>query len=104
MNSIVVVVVFRHSFQQARKFFGHLVTLRPKEPDVWLCLSVCCAMAEEFQECSVALQRAEVLVGDMDDMRIKFCRGEMIMMMMMMMMMLIGPALLSIMFHHLMAE
>jgi hypothetical protein len=33
-------------------------------------------MAEEFQECSAALQKAEVLVGDMDDMRIKFCRGE----------------------------
>lgn len=75
-HSIIIVVVSRHSFQQARKFFGHLVTLRPNEPDVWLCLSVCCAMAEEFQECSIALQRAEVLVGDMDDMRIKFCRGE----------------------------
>jgi len=34
-------------------------------------------MAEEFQECSVALQTAEALVGNMDDMRIKFCRGEM---------------------------
>jgi hypothetical protein len=33
-------------------------------------------MAEEFQECSAALQKAEVLVDDMDDMRIKFCRGE----------------------------
>jgi hypothetical protein len=59
---------------QARKYFGHLATLRHEDPDVLLCLSVCCAMAEEFEECSTALKRASALI-EQDDVRIKFCNG-----------------------------
>ena len=59
---------------QARKYFGHLATLRHEDADVWLCLSVCCAMAEEFDECSTALKRATNLI-EKDDVRIKFCQG-----------------------------
>lgn len=62
---------------QARKYFGHLATLRHDDPDVWLCLSVCCAMAEEFEECSTAIKRASTLI-EKDDVRIKFCHGEII--------------------------
>jgi len=65
----------RHSFQQARKYFGHLATLRQSDPDVWLCLGVCCAMAEEFVECSGALKTAVTLVPEgVDDVRVKFCQ------------------------------
>ena len=34
----------RHSFQQSRKYFGHLATLKSDDPDVWLGLSIACAM------------------------------------------------------------
>lgn len=67
----------RHSFQQARKYFGHLATLRHEDPDVLLCLSVCCAMAEEFEECSTALKRASSLIAN-NDVRIKFCNALML--------------------------
>lgn len=66
----------RHSFQQARKYFGHLATLRHDDPDVWICLSVCCAMAEEFDECSTALKRVTALL-DPEDIRLRFCRSLM---------------------------
>lgn len=67
----------RHSFQQARKFFGHLATLRHDDPDVWLCLSVCCAMAEEFVECATALKTAEgLIINSEHDLRVKFCHGK----------------------------
>jgi tetratricopeptide (TPR) repeat protein len=66
----------RHSFQQARKYFGHLATLRHDDPDVWICLSVCCAMAEEFDECSTALKRAATFL-DQEDIRLRFCRSLM---------------------------
>jgi hypothetical protein len=68
--------LYRHSFQQARKYFGHLATIRQDDADVWLCLSVCCAMAEEFSECATAIKTAQDLIGiDSDDVRIKFCKG-----------------------------
>ena len=54
----------RHSVQQARKYFGHLVTLRHDDADVWLCLSVYCAMTEEFDECNTASTRATVLIKE----------------------------------------
>jgi len=62
---------------QARKYFGHLATLRHEDADVWLCLSVCCAMAEEFEECSTALKRATNLIEKHEeDVRVKFCHGK----------------------------
>ena len=66
----------RHSFQQARKYFGHLTTLRHDDADVWLCLSVCCALTEVFDECNTASTRATVLikVGG-DDVRVTFCNA-----------------------------
>ena len=68
----------RHSFQQARKYFGHLATLRHDDADVWLCLSVYCAMTEEFDECNTALTRAAVLIKEGgDDVRVKFCNALM---------------------------
>lgn len=64
-------------FSKARKYFGHLATLRHEDADVWLCLSVCCAMAEEFDECSTAVSRATgLLEKGADDVRVKFCTGE----------------------------
>jgi hypothetical protein len=64
----------RNSFQQARKYFGHLATLEQNEANVWLCLSVCCAMADELDESSVALARAVSIASKSDsDIRIKFC-------------------------------
>jgi tetratricopeptide (TPR) repeat protein len=66
----------RHSFQQARKYFGHLATLRLDDPDVWICLSVCCAMAEEFEECSTAVKRASNLL-EPNDIRLRFCQSLM---------------------------
>lgn len=68
----------RHNFQQARKYFGHLATLRRSDPDVWLCLSVCCAMASEFIECFAALTKVQELLIDYDnDARVKFCKALM---------------------------
>ena len=68
---------FRHSFQQARKYFGHLATLKQFDADVWLCLSVCCAMADEFTECATALKTAQNLIQNSgDDVRVKFCHGK----------------------------
>jgi len=67
----------RHSFQQARKYFGHLATLKQFDADVWLCLSVCCAMADEFTECSTALKTAQNLINNSEeDVRVKFCHGK----------------------------
>lgn len=44
---------------------------------MWLCLSVCCAMAEEFDECATALNRATgLLEKGADDVRVKFCTGK----------------------------
>jgi len=34
----------RQSFQQARKYFGHLATLKSEDPEVWLSLCISCAM------------------------------------------------------------
>ena len=68
----------RHSFQQARKYFGHLATLGHDDADVWLCLSVYCAITEEFDECNTALTRATVLIKKCcDDVRVKFCNALM---------------------------
>ena len=66
----------RHSFQQARKYFGHLATLRHDDADVWLLgLSVCCAMTV-FDECNTALTRATVLIKEGgDDVRVTFCNA-----------------------------
>ena len=66
----------KHSFQQARKYVGHLATLRHDDAEVWLCLSVCCAMTEEFDDCNTALNRATVLIKKGgDDVRVKFCNA-----------------------------
>eukprot|EP00601_Ochromonadales_sp_CCMP2298_P019210 CAMPEP_0173309500 /NCGR_PEP_ID=MMETSP1143-20121109/22364_1 /TAXON_ID=483371 /ORGANISM="non described non described, Strain CCMP2298" /LENGTH=152 /DNA_ID=CAMNT_0014251097 /DNA_START=59 /DNA_END=513 /DNA_ORIENTATION=- len=68
----------RHSFQQARQYFSKLSLQRPNHADVWLSLSVCCAMAEEFDECGSALQRAQGLIPlREEDVRVKFCRALM---------------------------
>mmetsp|Transcript_33276 Transcript_33276/g.48149 ORF Transcript_33276/g.48149 Transcript_33276/m.48149 type:complete len:622 (+) Transcript_33276:53-1918(+) len=68
----------RHSFHQARKYFGHLATLCSNNPDVWLCLSVCCAMGEEFSESALALKNAMKLIENVnDDVRVKFCHALM---------------------------
>jgi tetratricopeptide (TPR) repeat protein len=68
----------RHSFQQARKYFGHLSTLRSDDVDVWFSLSVSSAMADEFEECSIALSKARSLVEKgADDVRVKFCNALM---------------------------
>ncbi len=59
---------------KARKYFGHLTTLRENDADVWLCLSVCCAMAEEFTECIAALRSAKAFIENSEeDVRVKFC-------------------------------
>lgn len=63
----------RQSFRQARKYFGHLVTLRLDDPDVWMCLSVCCTMALELDEGITALRRAAALLDNENDIRIIFC-------------------------------
>lgn len=61
---------------QARKYFGHLATLKPNDPDVWLCLSIACAMADEFEDSTLALNRAKTLLDrKVEDIRIKFCSG-----------------------------
>ena len=61
---------------QARKYFGHLATLKQTDPNVWLCLSVCCAMADELEESNVALTRAQsISQNNENDLRIKFCLG-----------------------------
>lgn len=46
---------------------------------MWLCLCVCCAMADEVDESNVALSRA-IAVADKhaSDIRIKFCTGELL--------------------------
>jgi tetratricopeptide (TPR) repeat protein len=68
----------RHSFQQARKYFGHLSNLRSNDVDVWFCLSVSSAMAEEFEECLTALSKATSLIEKgADDVRVKFCHALM---------------------------
>lgn len=67
----------RHSFQQARRYFGHLASLRPDDAEVWLCLSVCCALGEEFQESNTALATATRFITTTDgDIRVKFCQGK----------------------------
>ena len=38
----------RQSYQQARKYFGHLATIKTEDPDVWLCLSISCAMVSYY--------------------------------------------------------
>lgn len=40
----------RQSYQQARKYYGHLSTLKGEDPDVWLALGVSCAMVSLFFE------------------------------------------------------
>ena len=67
----------RHSVQQARKYFGHLATSRHDDADVWLCLSVYCALTEEFDECNTASTRATVLIKEGgDDVRVTFWLKE----------------------------
>lgn len=62
---------------KARRYFGHLATLCSVNADVWLCLSVCCAMSEEFAESLYALKTATNLIEHYeDDVRVKFCHGE----------------------------
>ena len=34
----------RQSYQQARKYFAHMSTLKSEDADIWLCLSISCAM------------------------------------------------------------
>ena len=64
----------RQSFQQARRYFGHMTTLRLEDCNVWICLAISCAMAEEFDECSNAIKRATVLaVLNEDHLRLTFC-------------------------------
>lgn len=64
----------RQSFQQARRYFGHMATIRQDDCDVWTCLAISCAMAEEFDECSSALKRATALVTrNEENLRLKFC-------------------------------
>eukprot|EP01035_Chromulina_nebulosa_P018192 gene18192-23853_t len=66
----------RHSFQQARKYCGHLATLKSNDSNVWICLSICCAMAEEFDECNGAIRRASSLLENHEnDLRIQFCKA-----------------------------
>eukprot|EP01036_Dinobryon_divergens_P025223 gene25221-33749_t len=66
----------RHEFHQARKYFGHFATLCPTNPDVWLCLSVCCAMEEEFSDSTAALKTATKIIENYeDDVRVKFCHA-----------------------------
>lgn len=44
---------------------------------MWVCLSVCCAMADEFEESATATARAAMVLEKRDaDVRIKFCNGE----------------------------
>jgi hypothetical protein len=53
---------------------GHLCTLRQHDFDVWLCLAVCCAMSEEFDECMLSLEQANKLPQTTDgSIRVKFC-------------------------------
>ena len=70
---------FQLNSLKARKYFGHLATLCPSNADVWLCLSVCCAMGEEFVDSATALKTATTMIDNYeDDVRVKFCHGLLI--------------------------
>ena len=46
------------------------------DPEVWLCLCVCCALADEYSECQNALSKAKNLIPNCEeDVRIRFCDG-----------------------------
>ena len=48
----------------------------PNDPQVWLSLSVCCAMADELKDCQDALTKATSLISNTSqDSRIHFCQG-----------------------------
>lgn len=65
----------RNSYSQARKYFGHLATLK-EDCDVFICLSVCCAMTNEFDESLAALRRASNLRDRTEDgVRLQFCHA-----------------------------
>lgn len=67
----------RMSYSQARKYFGHLATLK-EDCEVFLSLSICCAMTEEFDECLAGLHRADGRKANKEDeIRIRFCTAIM---------------------------
>ena len=48
----------------------------PNDPQVWLSLSVCFAMADELRDCQDALTKATSLISNISqDSRIQFCQG-----------------------------
>lgn len=62
---------------QAKRYFGHLATLKDKEAEVWICLAICCTMTEEFADCVMALKLATFLIdSNVIDVRILFCQGS----------------------------
>ena len=64
-------------FVKARKYYGHLATLRPNESEIWLCVTICSALANELVEAITALRKVEELLIDYEfDVRVKFCEGN----------------------------
>lgn len=67
----------RQSFQQARKFYSHLSTLRKEQADVWMCLCICCALGDDFKSSVAALTEAKkVMRTPVEEVRLRFCYGE----------------------------
>jgi hypothetical protein len=50
--------------------------LKVNDPEVWLCLCVCCALADEYSDCQNALSNAKSFISNSEeDVRIRFCDG-----------------------------
>jgi tetratricopeptide (TPR) repeat protein len=66
----------RHNYQQARQYFHHLCGIKNSDPSIWLCLSISCAFAKEFQESQdAALMASQYLEYREEDARVLFCSG-----------------------------
>jgi hypothetical protein len=60
--------------EQARRFFGHLATLKPDDADIWMTLSVCCAFCEEYEESFTAITTSKRFITSAEaEIRWKFC-------------------------------
>lgn len=67
----------RQSYQQAKRFFAHLATLKSEDVDIWLSLAICCAFSEDYEDSYNALISSKKYIKNSEaEIRWKFCQGK----------------------------